>query len=117
MPLTPTGFRIIRKRQDTDLLGNAITFDWDPPQGSGPEAIVDYYTISISPTPLSHPDISRVYSSPWNVTLGYNINYAVEIVAENCAGASNSFILRNDTPEICKNSEVAIVVIIITVDN
>ncbi len=72
------------------VIDNTVTFEWDPPPGIGPEAIVDNYTISIIPKPLSHPILSVGLSSPWNVTLDYNVNYRATIVAVNCAGESDS---------------------------
>ena len=70
-----------------------LTLEWDPPQGSGPEAIVDSYTISISPDPLSHPGVNMNLSSPWNVTLAHNTTYSIGITAVNCAGESDNFTL------------------------
>ncbi len=64
-----------------------ITLDWDPPQGIGPEAIVDNYTISISPTPPDQPAIDQD-SRPWNVTLGHTQLYTINATAINCAGES-----------------------------
>ncbi len=72
-----------------------ITFEWDPPLGSGPEVIVDNYTISITSIPVSQPIKSVGLSSPWNVTLNYNINYTATIIAVNCAGESNRLQLNN----------------------
>ncbi len=67
-------------------------FEWDPPPGSGPEAIVDHHTITITPAPVSHPISNVVLASPWNVTLSYNIIYTATITAVNCAGESDIFI-------------------------
>ena len=68
-----------------------VTFAWDPiPQGSGPEAIVDYYTIYISPSPMSVPGLIMRDSPPINVTLDHNMPYFVSITASNCAGESDN---------------------------
>ncbi len=69
-------------------------FEWDSPGGSGPEAIVDNYTITVNPTPVSRPISNVVLSSPWNVTLSYNVIYTTTITAVNCAGESNTFTLQ-----------------------
>ena len=71
-----------------------MTLEWDPPEGSGPEVVVDYYRISITPRPLSH-SISTVldYSLNWNVTLRYNTRYTANITAINCAGESGTLVL------------------------
>ena len=91
MPLTPTGFSIL---SDHHRANDTIpTFEWDPPGGMGPQTIVDYYIISISPSPLSHPGTNIVHSSPWNVTLAYNTLYNLSITAVNCAGESGVFVL------------------------
>ena len=68
----------------------------------GPEAIVDYYTISIIPKPLSHPSHVVVTTFPWSVTFAHNILYFVYVTAVNCVGNSNTLQL---TPiEYSKNS-------------
>ncbi len=67
-------------------------FEWDVPPGSGPEAIVDNYTITITPAPVSHPISNVVLASPWNVTLDYNVIYTATITAVNCAGKSDILI-------------------------
>ncbi len=64
-------------------------FEWDLPPGSGPEAIVDNYTITITPAPVSHPISNVVLASPWNVTLDYNVIYTATITQMNCAGDSD----------------------------
>ena len=91
VPIIPSGFDIVQDGFTPE--NNTVTFDWDPQQGVGPEVIVDYYKIIISPTPLSHTRINLVESSPWNVTLGYNTMYTANIIATNCAGESGSLLL------------------------
>ena len=54
---------------------------------------MDYYSIVVTPRPLSHPVSNIVYSTHWNVTLEYNINHTAAITAVNCAGESSPFIL------------------------
>ncbi len=109
VPLIPSGFDIILEYYtDTDI---TVTFEWDPPPGSGSEAIVDNYTISITPIPVSHPITSVGLSSPWNVTLKYNVEYRATISAVNCAG--NSDPLASDSMEYGKFL-IMIIVIIIT---
>ena len=93
MPKTPSGFDITRV--NFTPVNNTITFEWDPPQGMGPEVIVDYYLIFISPAPLSHPILNNVSSSPWDVTVNYNTLYSVNITAFNCAGQSGTFVFNN----------------------
>ena len=95
VPLTPAGFRIIGQ-SDTLHYNTTITFEWwEPPPGRGPETIVDYYQIVVTPRPLSHPVSNIVHSTPWSVTLEYNIEHTAVITAVNCAGESSSFILTN----------------------
>ncbi len=74
-------------------MDNTVMFEWDSPGGSGSEAIVDNYTITVNPMPVSHPISNVVLSSPWNVTLSYNVIYTATIAAVNCIGESNTFIL------------------------
>ena len=91
VPLTPTGFNITRDY--FTVMDNTVIFEWDSPAGSGPEAIVDNYTITVNPMPVSHPISNVVISTPWNVTLSYNVIYTATITAVNCAGESNTLTL------------------------
>ena len=86
MPHAPTGINIPERYHDG--LETTINLDWDPAQGSGPEAVVDYYVISISPAPPYQPSINMESSPPWNVTLAHNQLYTGNITAINCAGES-----------------------------
>ena len=76
-------------------MDNTVIFEWNSPGGSGPEAIVDNYTITVNPKPITHPNSNIVLSSPWNVTLSYNVIYTATITAVNCAGESNIFTLTD----------------------
>ena len=92
-PLTPSGFNIT---QQLDTLSNTtIMFEWDPPQGYGPEVIVARYVITISPQPLSHPTLGVVNSTYFITTVEYNEEYEATLTAENCAGESNTVVLSN----------------------
>ena len=72
-----------------------ITFEWDPSQGSGPEAVADSYLLLLTPKPLSHPSLNVLYSSLYIVTVRYNVEYTAVITAVNCAGESSPFTLLN----------------------
>ena len=91
-PNMPTGLRITQNFFTPENI--TVLFEWDPPQGLGPEEVVDYYRITISPAPLSHPSINSVNSSVWNVTLAYNTPYTANTTAVNCAGKSPSITLE-----------------------
>ena len=84
VPSPPTGFRISQGVHINDSV--VSTFEWNVPLGS---SVVDYYKISITPQPLSHPKSNVVFSSPWNVTLHANTMYTASITAGNCVGESN----------------------------
>ena len=81
------GFNVTRKyHNDVDT---TVTLEWvSPGLDAGPASNVDNYSISIYPTPLSHPLMNLVSSPPWNVTLAHNISYTVNITAINIAGES-----------------------------
>ena len=66
-----------------------VTFEWDSPQGGGPETIVDYYRITITPPQLS-PSSDLTNTTIWNATLNYNQTYTVSITAINCVGESET---------------------------
>ena len=92
VPLMPTGFSIVEEFYSNSNL--TVLFQWDEPQGEGVQAIVDNYTIDISPRPLYPSEYSIVLpNSPQslNVTINYNTNYIATITAENCAGPSQPF--------------------------
>ena len=77
---------------DYTVANVTITFQWEPPQGGGPQTVVDYYLLSVYPQPLSQPiiaNISRTLNS-WNVTMQYNTRYSADITAVNCAGSSEA---------------------------
>ncbi len=95
VPLLPSGFNITGEVYTVTNL--TVTFEWDEPQGSGPQAIVDTYTITIAPEPLSPSGIDMLPNSPQslNVTLDYNINYTATITAVNCAGESETFVYQS----------------------
>ena len=94
VPLTPTGFNVT-EQVDSLHYNTTITFEWDPPQGSGPETIVDSYPILLKPKSLSHPSLNVLYSSPYIVTVRYNVEHTAVITAVNCAGESSPFTLLN----------------------
>ena len=73
----------------------ALTFEWDAPQGSGPETIVDNYTIIIHPQPVISPSINVVSLRLWNTTLAHNEIYSINITAVNCAGSGGTFVFPN----------------------
>lgn len=78
----PTRLRISNRHYDKDNV--TLTLEWDAPQG---DAVVDYYTISISPPPLSY--LTQVFTSSSNITLNSSIGeYNASIVAVNCNGES-----------------------------
>ena len=91
VPLPPIDFRTTAEYHDS--METTVTLDWNPPQGSGPEAIIDNYTIYISPTPPYQPATVSLLSRPWNVTLAHNVNYTLNLTARNCAGESDSVVL------------------------
>ncbi len=72
-----------------------VTFVWDGSQGSGPQASVDDYIITVTPNPVSPSAVIEVTSSPLNVTLSYNNIYTATITAVNCAGESQTFAFPN----------------------
>ena len=78
-----------------DETTTTLTIHANPLTGSGPETIIDNYTISFTLTPLSHASSNVVTSFPWNVTLAHNEIYSITIVAVNCAGESVPYIISD----------------------
>ena len=65
------------------------TLRWDQPQGDGgPESIVDYYEILVISPTGSLVSIEMIFTPIKNITLDYNVNYTVSVVAVNCLGES-----------------------------
>ena len=93
VPITPSEFRVVSKYHDD--METTVTLDWIPPQGSGPEAVVDNYTISILPTPPYQPATVYLVLPPWNVTLDHNEEYTLNLTAINCVGESATITLTN----------------------
>ena len=75
------------------ILNYTISLQWNPPEGSGPAAVVDKYILSLTPKSVSHPIFNEIYSTIWSVTLNYNTVYTATITAVNCAGESKTLVL------------------------
>ena len=91
VPLQPSNLSIMSMSHG--LMNTTFTFVWDqPPQGGGPESIVDNYTISITPSPPSDPNTTTLPfpPSPFIVTLSHNQMYTLSLTAVNCAGQSEA---------------------------
>ena len=93
VPLPPGNFTITREYHTASNI--TVTFEWDPPQGNGPEVTVDSYEISVTPSPLSHSTPITINSTIWNTTLNFNIAYVATIISINCAGAGKPLTLQN----------------------
>ena len=92
-PRAPTSFNLTNGYEDEFNI--TITLEWNPPKGSGPEVIVHSYEIVITPKPISYPSSNTIYSTSWNVTLNYNVQYEATIIAVNCEGESSPVILSD----------------------
>ncbi len=91
VPLAPTNFR---KKEFYSVMDILVLFEWDPPSGSGPEAVVESYTVIIRPAPEFHPSINTGLSLPFiYVTLNYSVIYSASVHSINCIGESNVTIL------------------------
>ena len=93
VPQAVTGLNIFSEYYS--VMNITVSFEWDPPPGSGPEVIVDNYTITIIPEPVSHNISNTAYSTELSVILNYNVIYTATVAAQNCAGESESVVLSN----------------------
>ena len=93
VPNQPSHFDIIKEYHTVSNV--TVTFKWSPPQGYGPEVIVDGYKIIITPAPLSHPTSNIITALIWNVTLEFNVIYNATIISINCAGFGSPYSLHN----------------------
>ena len=89
-PLMPTGFNITDVDYSQAIL---VTFDWDPPNGTGTQTIVETYHFVVTPKPIQ--PISNTSTSPISIFLSYNVKYSVHIFAVNCAGDSEAATISN----------------------
>ena len=93
MPHPLTNFSITREYHTP--LNITLILEWNPPQGSGPDVIIDHYEITIVPTPLSHPTSNTVTALIWNVTVEYSLLYDITVTPVNCHGSGRSYSLNN----------------------
>ena len=86
VPLTPTN---LSTHLEFDLFDFNATLQWDPSLPA--RSVVDHYTVVI--THLGHPSQMLQVDSPiLNVTLQYNVENVISIVANNCAGTSSVYV-------------------------
>ena len=83
----------------------SVVFEWE--QHNVPEIV---YEISIASEAGVDSSTSSVYSSPWSVSLDYNIVYSATIIAANCLGEKSN-------PLIIRNIIFGIIIIVLAVDN
>ena len=92
VPLLTSGLSITNESFTVSNL--TILFQWNGPQGSGPQLVVDNYIVSITPMPLFPPiNITTLSNSTQNlyVSLLYNRMYTASLTATNCAGDSETY--------------------------
>ena len=92
-PLYPVNFVINSTNETTDSI--IVLFKWEAPSGIGPGFFIQSYNVSITSENSSYSYNLTYGTTMLNATLNYNVNYTASIVAINCAGESNSFILSN----------------------
>ena len=86
-PLIPSGLNILNV---TFLPTNVfVNTEWDLPQGSGPESVVDIYNITITTIPISDPISNLIQFTGYIVFANYNVEYTITLFAMNCAGESS----------------------------
>ena len=93
-PSVPTGRRITTlpssssssSSNSSSSNGNStVTLEWDL------SPAVDFYWVTVEPSASNR---EMVYSSPWNVTLEYNVTYNISVSAVNCNGESQPLYIR-----------------------
>ena len=87
MPLIPSDFNITNITfQSTSVFVNT---EWDLPQGSGPEDVMDSYNITITTIPISEPISNLTQFTEFSLSVNYNVEYTITLFAMNCAGESS----------------------------
>ena len=86
-PLMPSGLNIINV---TFLSKNVfVNTEWDLPQGSGPEDVLNSYNITITTIPISDPISNLTQFTEFSLSANYNVEYTITLFAMNCAGESS----------------------------
>ena len=75
----------------TDL-NVTVQFEWNEPQGAGPQTVVDSYNVTITSSSSTENFLLSNQTFALNFTLNYNTNYTATISAENCIGVSEVFV-------------------------
>ena len=85
-PTSPVNFSIM---DTVESMANILVFiDWEAPLGIGPAFFIQSYNVIIS-SDLEYYTYNIPYTSTsLNVTLNYNVKYAVSISSISCAGES-----------------------------
>ena len=87
-PLPPHGFRFSRLYHGADE--TTVTLQWQLPLlDEHPASVVDNYIINVLSS-ATYPEKVVVDSPPFNITLLHNVQYTINLTAQNCAGESNS---------------------------
>lgn len=81
MPNAPANFR--NDNEQYELSNTVITFTWDPPVESD---LIDYYDLRLAS--LESTQRFTNVTSPYDVTLAFNIVYQITLIATNCAGTA-----------------------------
>ena len=86
-PLMPSGLNIINV---TFLSKNVfVNTEWDLPQGSGPEDVLNSYNITITTIPISDPISNLTQFTEFSLSANYNVEYTITLFAMKCAGESS----------------------------
>ena len=83
----PSGFNIL----NVTFLSTSVfvNTEWDVPQRSSPESVMDSYNITITTIPISDPISNLTQFTEFIVFANYNVEYTITLFAMNCVGESS----------------------------
>ena len=97
-PPSPPVIIDVPSSQQSSAESVIVTIEWNPPVNSS-GADIHNYTVNVSPS--TQPSATVVTSTNVNVTVDYNVNYTLSIVATNCAGNSNPAVYMFSVRKFC----------------
>ena len=90
---------------DNGINISIVTLQWTPPEYTGGVDI--NYVLTVSPRPVTSESTFTTLSSNTGITVSYNIQYNITIIAENCAGSSSGTMLMFEIGKIVYSSNFA----------
>lgn len=89
VPVPISGIAIVSEIRSTHYI--SVTITWEEAVGIGPEYVIDYYSITVTPPTIdgnSSFEVTLQASLSISIKLTYNVEHIVDFFAVNCVGLS-----------------------------